>query len=445
MTHGYQPAGTIVDPAIRAFALSERQLAYVDAAIEHGSIAAGAKALGIARQVLSKALKAVTLRYEQAKRQEQFAGRTTEGFTVREVTTARDADGEVTGEWMREGPEPQSHGGVGEGPERDGHGGWHVRGVSTLYGPDGGVRSQWVKTSADAKNEALAAERVAKWIAERDITGRSPLVAAPAHNDNDLLAIYPMGDPHFGLYAWAAESGADFDLTIAKELTCKAIDRLVSAAPPARLALLLNLGDFFHADNAKNQTPGSGHALDVDTREGKVIDCGLEAMFHCVERLLERHAEVIVWNNEGNHDPTSSKWLAQVLKAYFRNNERVTVDTSPGFFKYLRFGKVLIGSHHGHGPKMEQLALIMAADRAEDWGATTARHWYVGHVHHKNLLGKEQPGVMIESFNTLAAADAWHAGQGYRARRDMVCIVHHQDHGEVARLRFDVSMWKPAA
>jgi hypothetical protein len=34
--------------------------------------------------------------------------------------------------------------------------------------------------------------------------------------------------------------------------------------------VILNLGDFFHADNELNRTQVSGNALDVDTRYAKV-------------------------------------------------------------------------------------------------------------------------------------------------------------------------------
>jgi hypothetical protein len=52
----------------------------------------------------------------------------------------------------------------------------------------------------------------------------------------------------------------------------------------------------------------------------------------------------------------------------------------------------------------------------------------------------ELPGVVCEAFRTLAAKDAYAAGHGYRAGRDMRCIVHHKDFGEIERHRCDVAM-----
>ena len=53
---------------------------------------------------------------------------------------------------------------------------------------------------------------------------------------------------------------------------------------------------------------------------------------------------------------------------------------------------------------------------------------------------KEFSGLTWESFRTLAAKDAWAAGRGYRAGRDMLCIVHHREHGEIERHRVDIGM-----
>jgi hypothetical protein len=311
-----------------------------------------------------------------------------------------------------------------------------ARGVSTLYDKDGKVRAQWVKSQLDEKKWLEALEE----FAESLTTGIKPLdpIALPAGIfDQDLLCVYPMGDPHFGMYAWWQEAGEDFDLRIAERITCAAIDRLVAAAPAAHTALMLNLGDMFHADN-QNNTSQSGHQLDVDGRWAKVQQVGLNAMIYGIRRLLEKHPKVIFRINKGNHDGHSSYALALMISCYFQNEPRVEVDLSPAVTWYYRFGKVLIGSTHGDTIKGPDLCSVMAADRAVEWGETTHRYWYVGHVHHQDT--KEYRGGVVEYFRTLAARDAWHAGQGYRAGRDMRLIVLHCEHGEIERHRCDIGM-----
>jgi hypothetical protein len=246
-----------------------------------------------------------------------------------------------------------------------------------------------------------------------------------------------MGDPHFGMYAWWQDAGNDFDLEIAERLTCGAVDRLIQSSPNADVGLLLNLGDMFHADNQSNSSQ-SGHQLDVDGRWAKVQQIGLRATIHCIKRLLEKHKKVIFRINRGNHDKHSSYALALMISCYFHNEPRLEVDLSPSMVWYYKFGLNLIGSTHGDTIKEKDMLPIMAADKAQDWGATKFRYWYAGHVHHSQV--KEYQGGIVEYFRTLAARDAWHQGQGYRAGRDMCCIVLHEKHGEIERHKCDISM-----
>ena len=314
--------------------------------------------------------------------------------------------------------------------------GFGVKGTSTLYNKDGQISSQWVKTQRDEAQQERALKDFAKHLAE-SVIGLAPIVPAPKSSDADTLCVYPMGDPHFGMYAWWQDAGEDFDLDIAENLTCGAIDRLISSAPASHMAILLNLGDMFHSDNQRNVT-NSGHQLDVDGRWAKVQKVGLQAMIYAINRLLEKHQKVIFRINRGNHDGHSSYALALMVSCYFHKELRVEVDLSPATAWYYQFGKVLIGSTHGDTLKGPAMVGLMAADQAVAWGGTKHRYWYVGHVHHQDT--KEYPGGIVEYFRTLAARDAWHAGQGYRAGRDMRLIVLHREHGEIERHRCDVAM-----
>ena len=262
----------------------------------------------------------------------------------------------------------------------------------------------------------------------------------PKVDTDDLLAVYPMGDPHLGMYAWAEEAGDDFDVVIAERDLTLAMERLVESAPPCRQALIANLGDFFHSDTLDNKTRRSGHTLDVDTRWTKVLRVGVRAMRSCIEHALRKHEKVHVINEIGNHDDQTAQVLTLALEMAYENNPRVTFDSGPGRFHYYRFHDVLIGVHHGDGAKPNALGGIMATDRALDWGATKFRYWLTGHIHTHNT--HELAGCTVESFRTLAPKDAWTASKGYRSGRDMYCIVIHKNYGEIERHRKDILMLK---
>jgi len=218
---------------------------------------------------------------------------------------------------------------------------------------------------------------------------------------------------------------------------------LVEGAPAAEKSTIVNLGDWFHYDGLEPVTSRSGHVLDSDGRYAKMVRVGMKVMRQCIESALSKHRTVHVINVVGNHDDTGALWMSIALGHMYANEPRVTIDQSPAAFTYFRHGKTLVGCHHGNTCKPDKLAGVMAADRPKDWGDSEHRYWWLGHVHHESV--KEYPGVRLETFNTLAAKDAWASAGGYRAARNMKCIVLHAEFGEVARHTVNPAMLEKAA
>lgn len=318
--------------------------------------------------------------------------------------------------------------------------GLKLRGTSTLIREDGSTALQWIKTTRD--QQALDAYYRALGDALAAKVPKAAVVPPPRGQTlSKLMACYPIGDAHIGMLSWGDETGENWDLKLSMHTQCGAMRALVDTAPPAQYATVINLGDWLHYDSMAAVTPTGGHHLDADSRYGKVIQVAIAVMRTCIDRALRKHRAVRVINAIGNHDETGALWLAQTLAAHYRRNKRVTVDTSPSVFNYFEHGKCLVGVHHGHKARIERLPGVMAADQAEAWGRTKHRYWWLGHVHHQRVI--EAAGVTMESFNTLAAKDAYaHAG-GWRARRHMQCIVLHAEHGEVARSTVTAAMVEP--
>lgn len=312
----------------------------------------------------------------------------------------------------------------------------YLKGTSTLYDADGKQVLQWVKTNIDLEQKQRVIEELCHTLVSETVAGKAKPVAKPKVDTDKLLTLYPIADPHIGMYAWCKETGADYDCDIACRRLCSAIDTLVSRSPKSREAVVANLGDFFHTDTEENRTRRSGHALDVDTRWARVLQVGIRAMQHCIDAVLRHHESVVVINQIGNHDDQSAVMLSLVLDAYYRNEPRVTVPISYNHFDYYRFGKVLFGFHHGHEVKPQDLGGIMATDRANDWGDTIYRYWFTGHIHHETR--KEYRGYVHESKTALANNDAYAHNFGYRSQRAMEAIVYDREWGETDRNRVGV-------
>lgn len=310
-------------------------------------------------------------------------------------------------------------------------------GVSTFYDDEGKVSRQWVKTAV-AKNDQL--KNIKAWIEDAVIDlpqfEISPLHPDPVDN-TDLMAVYPLGDPHIGMAAYINEAGEDWDIKKAKQTFLGVFDRLVRTAPRCKQAVIVNLGDYFHADNIAGVTTRSGHHLDMDSNYQSMIEAGMDIMVFMIQSALDHHDSVRVINAVGNHDDTGSIFMQIALKHMFTNEPRVEIEVTSGPYNYVRFGKCFFGVHHGHTTKADKLPLVMATDKAKDWGETEYRAWYTGHIHHDTL--KEYTGCTVESFRTLAAKDAYATWGGYRSGRDSKAIVLHREFGEVERHTVNIS------
>lgn len=255
--------------------------------------------------------------------------------------------------------------------------------------------------------------------------------------DPDLLPTIVIGDAHFGMRADARETkDRDYDTKIASSDMLDAIDYLVDLAPASENALLVNVGDFIHA-NGSSGTTFAGTKLDVDTRIEVVLETAAQTFLFAISKMLEKHKQVSVIMARGNHDSDTAIALALILKFYYSKEPRVTILDPHGFFHTLQFGKNLIAVHHGDKVKAEKLAAILPKMLPEQWSSTVYRKWLVGHIHHQTLKELDN-GVFCESFSTLAPRDSWHAGAGYGAASAMHQIVFHKEGGESMRYMYQI-------
>jgi hypothetical protein len=300
-----------------------------------------------------------------------------------------------------------------------------IKRVATYTNGQGRVIGQW------RTEEPALAQQKHLWEAFRDeILAAVPVREAiphlhPTASYSDLLAVYPVGDHHTGMVAWAKECGKNWDLKIANETLRAASIHLIAQCPPCDECLIPFLGDFFHYDSYKPVTPAHGNQLDADGRFPKMVDVGWMMVEHIITAALEKHKHVTVIWETGNHDEATAAMTRSMLKRLYRDNPRVTINESDAYVHYFQFGKVMLLTNHGDRIKMDKLLGVAAADQAVMWGETTYRMGMTGHVHHEQR--KEYPGGWVESFGVLPPADAYAARGGYRSAQQMHALVFHRD------------------
>lgn len=349
------------------------------------------------------------------------------GFEVSSVSQRLDRNGEMHAETVTMRPE--------RGDKFEVPAGHAIKGVSAYTDADGRIIGQWIKTKEGELSPEGIAEFVSSAIQAATIPP-SPPIATPAKTDKTLLTVYPIADVHLSLRASEAESGTEYNLDIASADFRLYTRRLVDSAPPSETALIAILGDITHHDDDKNMTPRSGHILEVSNSIFQTVRQGVTLFVEFIYHALAKHKKVRVKVVKGNHD--ISVWMALVfaLREHFRENKRVAVDLDEADYWFFRWGVTLIGAHHGHRLKPEQMAAAMAMECREDWGETLYRWFMHGHLHHRRQI--EIMGVLVECMRTLAAVDQHHSGK-YGSQKSLIAVTFHKDDGEIARSQVSIA------
>ena len=97
--------------------------------------------------------------------------------------------------------------------------------------------------------------------------------------------------------------------------------------------------------------------------------------------FLARTAPVDVIVIQGNHDYERMFYSGEFLRAFFLNDERVTVDNGYDSRKYYKYGTNMIMFTHGDKEKKAEMPLIMATEHHQMFADTIHREVHCGQLH----------------------------------------------------------------
>jgi hypothetical protein len=373
------------------FAQSDNQREKIEAYIEHGSIRKAAEALGCHHANITRGIQ-----------------------TVKKYAAQR-----------------------GYAPENDmthvSPEGFKVKGVSSYYNEDGKLTGQWVKTAEDKQARIdMLLDRL-----ENFEWKPAPIIPLKEErHDSDLCTLLTLTDFHLGMYAYGKETGDDWNTDMAAGEYLQAIQEMCDGSPNSETGILNLQGDFLHWDGLEAVTPTGKHQLDADTRFSRLIDTSLDVIMASVEIMLRKFSQVKVIVCEGNHDLVGSMWIRKAIKKIYENNDRVEIDdTDFPFYAHLH-GDIMLGFHHGHKVKNQNLPALFSSEpryRAM-WGQAQYTYIHTGHYHHTEQMMGEGGGAIVERHPTLSGKDAYAARGGYHSWRAAHAITYHRDFGEHRRV-----------
>jgi hypothetical protein len=311
--------------------------------------------------------------------------------------------------------------------------GFAVKGVSTYYDEDGKIKGQWVKSQEDrqARIDALIERLEAfEW-------KPAPVIECKEdHHQDSLCTLLTLTDFHLGMYAYAKETGDDWNTDMAAHEYLEAIQEMCDGSPNSATGILNLQGDFMHWDGLDAVTPTGKHQLDADTRFSRLIDMALDVIMASVEIMLGKFSQVKVIVCEGNHDLVGSMWIRKAIKKIYQDNPRIEVDdTDFPFYAHLH-GDIMLAFHHGHKVKNQNLPALFSSEPRyrKMWGQAEYTYIHTGHYHHTEQMMGEGGGAIVERHPTLSGKDAYAARGGYHSWRAAHAITYHWETGEHRRV-----------
>ena len=286
----------------------------------------------------------------------------------------------------------------------------------------------WLKTKAA---ETDYWQGLCELLEAREPINPALVAPMPAEPQSDIIPWLQIGDAHIGMLSAEAETGANFDISIAKREICAAAAALIDEAPECERMVINDLGDGTHYETFRAMTEASGHAVDYDTRYWKMIDAYIEIGEFICARALTKAKTVDLIYNQGNHSRSNDTWMAAHMRSLYRNNPRVNVLRNESTLIAYRMGRTVVFVHHGDKMKPEVFARAASDDYAADWGETIFRYLDGGHVHHSQR--KELAGCLFESWNNLAPRDKYAQDGGWRSKQCMTMVYRSRQYGETGR------------
>ena len=316
--------------------------------------------------------------------------------------------------------------------------GFDAKRISTAYKDDGSVALQWVIQEPQKRDMKEKVQAVVDGLTD-ELHGFKKPTKAPSKINSDYLAMYIMGDHHFGMLADSETKmdSDDWDVKIATKILIDATERLSNRVGDAEVGVLLNVGDFFHADSSKNETT-AGTRVDVDTRIGKTFKLAGRLFQILIDKMLETHKDVIVINVRGNHDSDMACHLSTCVDLLYTQEKRVTVLPNYSKFIHYQWHNNLFVFHHGDKIKPEQILQAVIKNLDDEWAQSKNRYCHMGHIHHH--IEREYGSMLFSSWGSLTATDQWHSDSGYGAERSMTAVVYHKKSGEDSRVKIKVGL-----
>lgn len=281
---------------------------------------------------------------------------------------------------------------------------WHYRDKQSVNAKI----SYATKLAVKPKVQTFTQEDAKLMVLDLMMNYQPPIYKPSRYSKNGKLLELNISDLHLNKLGYV---DGDYDSQQAEEAFFYIINDVLKRTEQYKFEKILFIWshDFFNIDNL-TKTTTAGTPQDVDKRYSDMYKQGKRMLIQGID-LLRQFAPVETVQVGANHDNLTSYTMSEVLDAWFRNDENVTIDNIPAQRKYRRFGKCLLGFSHGDKEK-KRLGKIMPSEARKDWGETLYAEMHAAHYHSEQAVVEEN-GIIVRYLSSPTGTDKWHYESGY--------------------------------
>lgn len=242
----------------------------------------------------------------------------------------------------------------------------------------------------------------------------------------DKLLLIDISDLHLNLLATMYTTGNEYNCEIAEKLFFYVIYDVLSRTSNYKFNKVIFTigGDILNSDNLLGTTT-KGTPQNNDTHLFDAYNRLQDMTIKAID-VLKDIAPVDVVHITSNHDFVSSWKLAKTIHAWFRNEEKVHVDTSPLPRKYVVFGKTLFV--FAHDANVKELPSIVSDEAREYWSNIDFTEVLLQHLHSEQVLF-EKHNMRIQRLPTISAGSCWSVENGYGSKRQCKSFIYDKEDG----------------
>lgn len=292
-------------------------------------------------------------------------------------------------------------------------------GVVTLY-------ASFITVKPIAENE-LPLSKIAEFFDKLDRNYSLPVLSENhTYLEGSKMLLIDIADLHMNLQASVFTTGNEYNCDIAEKLFFYVIEDILTRTQHYNFEEIVFCvgGDMLNGDNLSGSTTkGTPQTSDVHYYDAYERLC---AMTIKAIDLLKEKCKVNVIYVMGNHDELTGFKLAKYIDAWFRNDDRVSVDYQPMARKYKLYGKTLFC--FAHDGKVQKLPAIIADEARQYWSQAETVEVFLQHLHTEQVLSEDN-NIRIQRLPTISGRSKWSADKGYSSKRQCKSFVFDVEDG----------------